>query len=234
MLFHAGSFLLAAALLWGGSSDARAQDGDSSWAAAAMSQAGQALKSADASPAAPTRDIPKIRESARRMTVSVSITCADGQARYSLRPISAALGPSFSAYANSLQSDSFYPQENGLSLALKDDGDGAALWIGRSGAEMRKLGGIATGAGACRGRDDYVDLSLDGAVSAGLSVEPRTGIFRPACYKDIINGFYKLDTWTILTLAFPQEALTVKVKDSEPFPDEGACRAFYERVKASR
>jgi len=240
MGYRRNSLVFAAAVLLCGESAVRAQGSDASWAAPATIQADQALKSsaarqalAAASSAAPIQDVPKIRETVRRLTVSVEINCADEKAGYALRPVSADLGPSFSAYGASLQSDYLYPQKSGLSLALKVDGAAAALWIGNSETAMRKLGTIVPAAGVCRARSADTDLSLDAAVSAALSVETRPGLFRPACYKDIINGFYKLDTWTVLTLAFPEGPLTVKTADSEAFPDESTCRSFYEQVKAN-
>jgi len=189
---------------------------------------------ADGAEATATRqvqDVPGIREAVSRLTVGVN--CVAGNAGYSLRPISADLGPALSAYGASLQSEYLYPQKNGLSLALKDDGGGTALWIGASDAEMRKVGELVPDAGGCVHGYADLDLRLDGAVTAALSIEPRLGIFSPACYKNITEGFYELNTWTVLTLSFPEGPLTVKTVDSKAFSNKGDCRAFYEQLTAN-
>lgn len=181
-------------------------------------------------------DVAGVRETVRKLTVSVARTCGADGPRYVLQPVAADLGPSLSVSGDSLDSDYLYPQENGLQLVLAGDAPGAALSVRSSGGEARALGTVAAPAtGPCSPYPmSSVEVRLAQGVSAEISVEPRTGIFRPACYKDIINGFYKLDTWTVLTLAFPQETMTVKAKDGMSFPDEPQCRAFYARLMKAR
>lgn len=226
-----------------------AQAGPSSWTGQAEESvavlAGKAVRmsalpqrltaSAAGVDAAAADDIPGVRETVRRLAINVARTCADGQPRYVLHSDGPKNGPSVSAAADSLQSDYLYPQASGLRLALDGGGPGAALSIGAAGGTMRVLGTIAAEEGACR---EYPDtsarLEIASSVAVALSVEPRTGIFRPACYRDPINGFYKLDTWTVLTVSFPQEALTVKTADSAPFPDKETCLEFYGRLKTGR
>lgn len=192
-----------------------------------------ALAVAAAAPA--SADAPGIRETVRSLTISASRTCPGGQPHYALYSIAPKYGPSVSAAGDSLNSDYLYPEANGLLLTLAGDGPGAQLSIGAAGGAMRVLGTIAAEEGPCR---EYPNASARVEPASGaaiaLSVEPRTGIFRPACYHDPINGFYKLDTWTVLTVSFPQEALTVKTADSKAFGDKDKCLDFYGRLKAVR
>ncbi|MDE2291440.1 MAG: hypothetical protein KGL53_05100, partial [Elusimicrobia bacterium] len=70
------------------------------------------------------------------------------------------------------------------------------------------------------------------ALRATVWVQPRTGIFSPPCYKDVVNGFYELDTWTALTLSSGGRSETIKVKDGMSFKDAASCRAYYGRAGA--
>ncbi len=224
--------VLAAALLVLGTSTFA--QGDGAWADAASGEFARALKSvARRAAASAPADVAGVRETVRKLTVSVSRTCGAEGPRYALQPVSADLGPALSASGESLSSEYLYPQESGLQLVLAGDAPGAALSVRSRGGEARALGTIM-GPEPRQSCSPYpmssVEVRLAPGVAASISVAPRTGIFRPACYKDIINGFYKLATWTILTLAFPQETLTVKTKDGMSFPDEPQCRAFYARL----
>lgn len=198
----------------------------------------QAREAEDSVPAswatAASADVPGVREEVRSLEVSVSRTCVGNGPRYALYPITAGMGPALSATAASLQSSYLYPLENGLSLSLSGDGPGAALAITSADGAASVLGTIIPEEGPCR---EYpaatARIALASGVSAALLVQPRTGILRPACYKDIINGYYKLDTWTVLTLSSSGQTMMVRTKDSAAFRDEGACRAYYARLTAS-
>lgn len=180
-------------------------------------------------------DAPEIRERVRRLAVHVSRTCAGTDARYELQPVSADLGPSLSAEAGALKSDYFYPKDAGLSLELSGDGPGAALSVRSEQGPPRRLGTLAREEGPCRPYPSVLaGLETAGGVSATISVEPRTGFFRPACYKDPVNGFHKLDIWTVLTLIFPQEIMTVKSADGMSFRDKQSCLDYYERARTNR
>lgn len=180
-------------------------------------------------------DVPGVREDVRSLAVSVARGCDGAIPRYQLASVSASLGPVLSAAASTLDSSYLYPASSGLSLALRGDGPGAELAIIPANGAAHALGTIAAEAGPCRPYPNAsVRLEPAANLAAALSVMPRTGIFRPACYKDPINGFRKLDTWTVLTLSFPVETLTVRVEDSRSFPDERSCREYYARLAAGR
>ena len=180
-------------------------------------------------------DVPGIRETVRRLEIHVTRSCVGTAPRYVLEPVSAKLGPSLPAYADSLESFYFYPREAGLRLELAGDGPGAALSIGSADGAMRALGTIAHEEGPCRPYSSVLaQLEVASAVTATISVTPRTGIFRPACYKDPINGFHKLDTWTTLTLIFPQEIMAVKIADGKSFHDKQSCLDYHERARTIR
>ncbi|MDE2141437.1 MAG: hypothetical protein KGJ84_03355 [Elusimicrobia bacterium] len=246
MKFHVlASLALAAACLaaWPRRVQARplswtgeAEDSVAEFAGKAASlEALQKPRAEAANSAAMSADIPGVRETVRSLKASFTRTCVGGLPRYALYPVSQEYGPSVSAAADSLQSDYLYPQMNNLLLTLAGDGPGAALSIGAPDGARRVLGTIAPEGTPCR---EYpaADVRLDVAtgVAVVLSVEPRTGIFRPACYHDPINGFYKLDTWTILTVAFPQETMTIKTADGASFPDKEKCLNYYGRLKTGR
>lgn len=176
-------------------------------------------------------DAPGVRETVHRLAVHVSRTCGGASPRYALQPVSADLGPSLSAYAEGLKSDYFYPDEANLRLELAGDGPGAAVSIRSEQGPPRPLGTIAPEEGPCRPYSSVLAVLQPAAgVSATISVEPRTGFLRPACYKDPVNGLRKLDTWTILALVFPQETMTVKTADGMSFRDKQSCLDFYERA----
>jgi hypothetical protein len=180
-------------------------------------------------------DVPGIRETVRRLEIHVSRTCIGTAPRYALKPVAPDLGPSLPAYADSLTSWYFYPNEAGLRLDLAGDGPGAALSIGSAEGALHALGTIAHEEGPCRPYSSVqARLEIAAGVAATISVAPRTGFFRPACYKDPINGFHKLDTWTVLTIVLPQETLTVRTADGMSFHNKQSCLDYYERAKANQ
>ena len=180
-------------------------------------------------------DVPGIRETVRRLEIHVSRTCVGTAPRYALKPVAPDLGPSLPAYADSLTSWYFYPNEAGLRLDLAGDGPGAALSIGSAEGTLHALGTIAHEEGPCRPYSSVqARLEIAAGVTATISVAPRTGFFRPACYKDPINGFHKLYTWTVLTIVLPQETLTVRTADGMSFHNKQSCLDYYERAKANQ
>lgn len=193
---------------------------------------------ASAGPAAETSDRRGVRQRLRSLAVSVARTCDVDGPRYALQPVSAELGPVLWAAGDSLASDYLYPLENGLQLSLAGDVPGAALTVRSAQGEPRLLGTFtasSSGPGPCWPYPmSMAELRLADGVAATISLAPRTGILRPACYKDAVNGFYKLDVWAVLSLSFPQETMTIKAKDSRSFPDRDSCRAFHARIRDPR
>jgi len=184
----------------------------------------------DRARAAPV-DIPGVRESVRSLAVGLTRTCERGRPRYTFAPIASGDGPALLARAATLESSYLYPETNGLRLTLSGDGEGATLSIGPKKGPGRPLGTIAAEEGACRPYPAaVVRLDLADGASAALAVVPRPGIFRPACYKDPINGFYKLDIWKILMVIVSGEMMLVRTPDGASFPDELACRMYYARL----
>ncbi len=171
--------------------------------------------------------------------LSFSRTCADGTPRYALADVSKDLGPSLDITTEKSKIGYLYVLEAGYRPIMDADQPGAPIFLSDASTGNRLPFAVLDPKDIppCRsgGGREYaspVRIRLEPSVRAELEIKPRTGIFRPACYKNVTTGAYKLDLWNILTLKLPDRKIEVKSADSESFQDEEECRRFYEAMKS--
>lgn len=170
------------------------------------------------------------------VNISVAVLCRGGQYSYAVEDVSPDLGPALSVSTGKSEAGYLYLSEAGYQIHMEGDGTGAKLFLSDPSVGNRLPFAVLDPATpqcrfeGSRGRT-YERIRLHSSVRAELEVKPRTGIIRPACYKNVIVGGYVLELWKHLRFALSDREIKVKSADSANFGDKDECRKYHETLK---
>lgn len=172
------------------------------------------------------------------LSVDVKYRCEGGRYRYELGERSASLGPALAAAGGRFNAGYLYPSEAGYSVLLEGTAPGARVSLAdKGGKPVLPVGTVAPEEPGCayEGAQGYtmVRIAVEGPAQAVLETKARTGILRPACYKNITEGIYVQELWKTLRLSWPQGSVELKESDSEVFRDREKCMDFYRWLTGS-